>query len=254
MAQTTTPSRKVDTRQIDYSSYTPRYDENRRIGRRNEYLELIRFHAFRHILSRQPINNPCTLDVGTGTGRGLSYLKRCHLQQVVGLDYTEAMLRRAIDNLRNDDEHDDRVGTLVRGDAYSLPFSDCTFDLVASFNFLHMFRLDLQCELIREMARVARRGASVIVELDSLHKGLFISRIPEQYRKLSRTKFTACWELRRLFPRDLFAKVHVVGTTLPLLHRVFASAPELGVRVESIARFRPFAWLTERVFVGAQVR
>ncbi len=246
--------RKVDTRQIDYTGYTANYDEQRRWGRRNRYLELVRYRAFERLLSRLPIQQPLVLDVGTGTGRGLSYLHRCRLTRVAGLDYTDAMLRRAVSNLKEDLGHDVPPGTLLRGDAYALPFADDSFDLVASFNFLHMFRLDLQCQIIREMTRVARPGASLIIEFDSLHKGLFFSRIPEQYRKADRTKFNACWELRTLFPRETFHTVRVAGTTFPLLHRILAHMPSLGVRIESAAHCGPLGWLTERVFVSATLR
>lgn len=246
--------RKVDTRQIDYTGYTANYDEQRRLGRRNRYLELVRYRAFERLLSRLHLRKPLVLDVGTGTGRGLSYLHQCRCTRVVGLDYTDAMLRRAVLNLKESFQHDVPTGTLLRGDAYVLPFGDDTFDLVVSFNFLHMFRLDLQEQLIAEMARVTRPGGSLIVEFDSLHKGLFFSRVLEQRRKSGRTKFNAAWEMRTLFPRSVFNDIRVAGTTFPLLHRVFSHVPSVGTRIESLAYFPPLGWLTERIFVSAEVR
>ena len=146
-----------------------------------------------------------------------------------------------------------QVGTGIRGDAFCLPFADGLFDLVASFNFLHMFRLDLQRRLLSEMHRVCRPGGLVVVEFESLHKGLFVTRYPEQRRMAHRTKFTSIGEVRSFFSKGQYSRVRVFGTTLPVCYRVLSFVPRLGAAVESVALVPPCNWLSERVVVAGRL-
>ena len=191
------------------------------------------------------------LDVGCGTGRGLSYLLAAGFHRLAGVDYTIGMLERIPGNLSS--QHPGVPMSLVRGDAFCLPFPDKAFDLVTAFNFLHMFRLDLQHRLIEEMRRVCRPGGMLVVEFESLHKGLFFTRYPEQRRVAHRTKFTSLAERALLFPKDRFARVRVFGTTLPVCYRLFSFMPRLGALLESVALRPPCNWLSERVIVAGQL-
>lgn len=143
---------------------------------------------------------------------------------------------------------------LVRGDAFKLPFPDGSFAGVVSLNFLHMFRFDLQQEVVGEMTRVCRRGGTLVVELGSIHRGLVVSRYLEQRSSRSHTKFNRIAEVRRLFPPGAVQRQKVVGTLLPGAHRVLKYAPRVGLAIEAITYAPPFNWLASRVFVvGRQV-
>jgi len=241
--------RKVDTRQINYAGYAPAYDAQRFAGRRNAYLERIRTNGVLKLVGRCRYDRR-VLDVGCGTARGVLELGRAGFTNLTGVDFTQEMLRIGQEKLRR--EIPDTPVRLVRGDAFTLPFPDCSFDLVVSLNFLHMFRFDLQAVIVREMARVCVNGGLVVAEFESIHKGLFVTRYREQTNVEARTKFNSWREVRRLFDRRRFTDVRVVGTVLPKAYVLFERCASLGEAIESIAHVPPFNWMASRVVVGAR--
>lgn len=102
------------------------------------------------------------LDVGTGSGRYLSVLKRAGAPSVLGVDFSMAMLRRC---------HEDAVGAEARcatvvkpviacADARRLPFPRRSFDLInASLMVGDVVDLDAWT---REMARTLSRGGHLV--------------------------------------------------------------------------------------------
>ncbi|HZI38814.1 MAG TPA: class I SAM-dependent methyltransferase [Acidimicrobiia bacterium] len=98
-----------------------------------------------------------TLDVATGTAGVALQIARRTPGQVVGLDLTEAMLRRGQENVRRDGA-EDRI-RLVAGSADRLPFPDATFDAL-TFTYLLRYVADPAATL-RELARVTKPGAPV---------------------------------------------------------------------------------------------
>lgn len=204
-------STKIDLKQNDYTGHAESYDANRFNGRENQYLEMLRRRAVLKAFAGCP-NREVLLDVGCGTGRGMGYLTAERWQHMVGLDFTPAMLTRASSKLQS--SGNGRAVSFLQGDAFKLPFLDRSISAVMSLNFLHMFRIELQEQLISEMVRVCRPKGLLVVELDSVHKGLFFSRYFEQRRVAGRTKFNSMWEIRRLFPAERFSNV-CVCTALP---------------------------------------
>ena len=98
------------------------------------------------------------LDVATGTaGVALQLARRSPSSQVVGLDVTEAMLRRGRENVRRAGA-EDRIH-LVAGGAEQLPFPDEVFDGL-TFTYLLRYVADPAATL-RELARVVKPGAPV---------------------------------------------------------------------------------------------
>ena len=95
------------------------------------------------------------LDVATGTAGVALQIARRTPGQVVGLDLTEAMLRRGQENLRRDGA-EDRI-RLVAGSADRLPFPDAAFDAL-TFTYLLRYVADPAATL-RELARVVKPGA-----------------------------------------------------------------------------------------------
>ncbi len=90
------------------------------------------------------------LDVCSGTGRSLDAVRAAVGAEgaAVGIDFTEAMLRRA-------------RGSVVLGDALRLPFSDGSFDAAVSAFALRDVA-DQRVALV-EMARVTRPGGGVAI-------------------------------------------------------------------------------------------
>ena len=97
------------------------------------------------------------LDVATGTAGVALQLARRSPGRIVGLDLTEAMLRRGQENVQ-------RKGAgsriqLVAGSADQLPFADAAFDAL-TFTYLLRYVADPSATL-RELARVVKPGAPV---------------------------------------------------------------------------------------------
>ncbi|EEB74977.1 class I SAM-dependent methyltransferase [Thermococcus sp. AM4] len=90
------------------------------------------------------------LDLGCGTGNYTLELRRRGFD-VIGLDASEGMLRIARSKGLN----------CIRGDAYSLPFPDESFDLVLSvtmFEFIHEPE-----KVLEEIYRVLRPGGEALI-------------------------------------------------------------------------------------------
>jgi demethylmenaquinone methyltransferase/2-methoxy-6-polyprenyl-1,4-benzoquinol methylase len=97
------------------------------------------------------------LDVATGTAGVALQLARRSPGQIVGVDLTEAMLRRGQENVTRARARD-RV-QLVAGRAEGLPFPDAAFDGL-TFTYLLRYVADPAATL-RELARVVKPGAPV---------------------------------------------------------------------------------------------
>jgi demethylmenaquinone methyltransferase/2-methoxy-6-polyprenyl-1,4-benzoquinol methylase len=149
-----------------FTAIAPRYDLL------NSLLSLGRDDRWRHQAAKccQP-DAKLMLDVATGTGKMASILaKRPGVRQVVGLDFTAAMLVRAKAKLAKQQ----RNGTidLIQGDAQNLPFPDATFDCVTITYALR--NVSDITKTFAEMTRVARPGGRVIsLELTRPRQGLF---------------------------------------------------------------------------------
>lgn len=97
------------------------------------------------------------LDVATGTAGVALQIARRTPGHVVGLDLTEAMLRRGQANLQRDGTQS-RI-QLVAGSADQLPFPDEAFDAL-TFTYLLRYVADPAATL-RELARVVQPGGPV---------------------------------------------------------------------------------------------
>lgn len=105
----------------------------------------------------QPAPTDRALDIATGAGHTALALAP-HVAAVVAYDMTEPMLR---ETARNAAARGLANVTTEQGIAEALPFADASFDIVTSRQAPHHFA-DIRAA-IREMARVARPGARIVI-------------------------------------------------------------------------------------------
>ena len=242
---------QIKQERIDYTSHAAAYDERRLIGKGFEYLERNRRNAVVKLLGIHDLDRE-VLDVGCGTGRGLCYLAATGFTKLTGFDYTPAMLARAREKLST--QFPELPVPLIQGDAFSLAMASQSFDAVLSLNVLHLFPFHRQLQLVRELHRVCRPGGRVIVELENIHKALFVTRYLEQRRDRATTKLNNMWEAKNILPRDLFDDVRILGVDLPVAHRFLKHIPRIGWEVEKVTHYPPLKWLAGRILVGGRRR
>jgi len=112
-------------------------------------------HLWRRTLERRM--RPCNraLDIATGTGALVPYLLR-RASSVVGVDFSEGMLRHVPESL----QRDGRV-SFQHADALALPFEDDSFDCVTvAFGVRNYECLE---QGLAEISRVVKVGGQVLV-------------------------------------------------------------------------------------------
>jgi len=117
----------------------------------------------------------CILDACCGMGRHAVPLATQGLQ-VVGLDRSSMMLRRA----RESASQQDRRPHVVRGEASALPFPDAAFSVV--LNLFNSFGYGSEAEnqqVLSEAARVLRPGGRFFLE--TRNKGCQLLAVPYQH-------------------------------------------------------------------------
>jgi ubiquinone/menaquinone biosynthesis C-methylase UbiE len=93
------------------------------------------------------------LDIGSGTGRAVTYLKKkCPGVKVIGIEPVEELRRIGYRNGLSQEE-------LIEGDALKLNFRDGEFDMVCEFGMLHHIRSPEI--VVGEMLRVAKKAIYV---------------------------------------------------------------------------------------------
>jgi len=108
------------------------------------------------------------LDVGSGTGRCLLYLKeKGHALKLAGVEPVAALREIGIRKGLSEAE-------LFAGDALALPFGDKTVDIVCSFSILH--HIEDHRRAVGEMCRVARR-AVFISDVNNFAEGGRLTRV-----------------------------------------------------------------------------
>jgi malonyl-CoA O-methyltransferase len=105
------------------------------------------------------ISNASVLDVGCGTGRHTAFLSAL-AHDVVALDASAGMLAKARERLVRT-ERSGRVRFVQHHDLARLPFDDASFDVIVCALVLE--HVEDLTQPIREMARVAKPGALVVV-------------------------------------------------------------------------------------------
>ena len=206
---------KVKELHRDYGGMAPTYEADRFTGRSGRFLYEVDRRIVREAVS---VAAPTKiLDVPTGTGRVLDYLKG-QSAPITGLDSTPGMLAQASRHARRGYDE------LLIGNAASLPFSSGTFDCVISLRFFHLFNREERVPFAQEFDRVLRPQGHLFL---SMTNGWYAGGVNWVKRGFGRrtVHFEYPGELSRLFPGWL--SVRVFGNFVPL-HSFANSVPFLG--------------------------
>lgn len=158
---------EVEIQRQYYAATAQQYDAMH-VGEKDEHSFALSFLSgmLEHLDARS------VLDVGSGTGRAIRFLKRRRPElRIVGLEPVQAL---------RDVGHAQGLGRdeLVDGDATALPFADGEFDLACEFGMLHHVRHPQLA--VREMLRVARK-AVFISDSNNFGQGSSASRLMKQF-------------------------------------------------------------------------
>lgn len=122
------------------------------------------------------------LDIASGTGHNLPALSGGH-NIIIASDLTIEMLK----------ESRKRFGEIIHpsyvvNNAFELPFSDHSFDIVTSSRFLHLFDIEDQKKLISEMSRVVKPGGVLIIDFYNKYHWIVLSPFISIYRLIKRKR------------------------------------------------------------------
>lgn len=185
------------------------------------------------------------LDVAAGTGRTAIPFAQTGAT-VIAIDLTPAMIARMRAKATLLDS-----GNLhtQQANARHLPFPDHTFDVVVSLRFFHLFPLDDQTSLLREMHRVVRPGGQVLVEYNNARSFWVGGFIPDALRclhgkrPLSRVSHS---QLQTLY-KD-YDIVRLQGFSWPFVGAITRISPRVGKLLlefsmrDEFAKYARFVW------------
>ena len=176
---TEAPRQKSDDRRLrdSYDKEAAQYDALRYESTEGRFFSNLELKVLESWMPLGPGNK--ILDMPAGTGR-LSLALSQHGATVVGVDISRNMLAAADSKVENQlTKH----AHFAQGSGVQLPFADNTFDAVASFKFFHLVPNDRKPLFIREMTRVLKPGAPLIVEFNSPYYGGFLAAFRYYFRK-----------------------------------------------------------------------
>ena len=172
----------------------------------------------REILADGPVEGRRVLEVGAGSGRDALGLVRLGAIGLV-LDYSPASLEL----VRRQAAEQGLTIHLVRADALAMPFRDGALDVVFHQGLLEHFRDPMP--LLRENARITRRGGRVVVDVpQTLHLYTLMKQV-----LIAFNAWFAGWETQ-FSPGRLERLIGEAGLTVRRTYGEFM-VPGLGYRV-----------------------
>jgi len=200
-----------------------RYD-HRYTGAANEYRQIVMANAYRGLIGT--LKGKRVLDVGCGSGRGIVGFAP-EAEFIAGCDASVDMLGLTARKLTG--------GTrwaLVSAYAQQLPFVSNAFDVVTALNFLHLFSLKTQRDMIAEMKRVTKPGGTLVLEFDNALHGLGLVGLFKRFFRDERG--TLPWEARYVLGDDCRI-VRVRSAVFPIVWRIFYHAPRIFLPLEKVS-------------------
>ena len=195
-----------------YDKEAEHYDQRRYLSREGRMFSDLEVTVLRQWLPLDAGRK--VLDVPAGTGR-LTYALAQTGAHAIGADISGNMLRVAAG--KHGEEGDGTV-QFTQGSGTHLPFADHTFDAVVSFKFFHLIPNDRKPHFVREMARVLKPGAPLVIEFNSPFYGGVLAAFRYYFQK----KHPGGMRMKCLFPDQvstLFEGLEVTrvqGVKLPL--------------------------------------
>jgi ubiquinone/menaquinone biosynthesis C-methylase UbiE len=212
------------------------YDARRYQGRANEYKQAIMAAAYRELLG--DLNGKRVLDVGCGTGRGAADFA-AQASFTIGADASLDMLTVAARKVGGA-----KACGFSAAYAQQLPFKSESFDVVASLNFLHLFTVDTQRQMIEEMKRVLRPNGILVLEFDNALHGLGLGLLKRWFGK---ERGSLPQEIRQAIGAGCTIE-RVYGAVLPVVWRVFSKHPDLSLPIERLTLRPGLNRLAHRVY------
>lgn len=190
------------------------------------------------------------VDMPVGTGRFLHYLRdRGRTHRMMGIDLSPGMLETCRQKTRQRGE----VIQLARADAFRLPLTDNSVDVLTSMRFFHLFPRRYWPALLEEMHRVIRPGGFVIAELRNQLRGVAGAWIVEHrdrwFRGGRRRSYTWPHQVARLF--RVWGRIETRGAGLDGLGRLSTVAPRSAHRLHGLTRSSPWRYLAKELLIKA---
>ncbi len=212
------------------------YDARRYEGAANQYKQAVMANAYRRLIG--DLHGKSILDVGCGTGRGVIAFSR-EADFAAGCDASHDMLSFAAGKTLGEQRY-----RFIRVYAQRLPFKDATFDVVCSLNFLHLFSLQTQREMVSEMKRVLKHQGILVLEFDNALQGLLLGLYK---RWFGTERGSLPHEISYAIGDDCrVAAIH--GAVFPVVWRVLRRFPVVSTQLERISYWAPFNRLSHRIY------
>ncbi len=142
------------------------------------------------------------LDAGCGEGRHC-FGSQSRGARVVGLDLDLSAMRMPSKVLRKQGRAQGRLGAMLQGDAFHLPFADASFDRIICsevMEHVHDYRA-----AARELARVAKPGARIAITIPTATSEHLYLRLGDDYFE------SPGGHIRIFHPRDLAKGLAAAG-------------------------------------------
>lgn len=199
------------------------YDQKRYVGTANEYRQSVMASAYNPLIGN--LEGKSVLDVGCGSGRGIvAFASSASL--AIGCDASVDMLGATARKLKGR-----KSWGLACAYAQQLPFASDSFDVVSTFNFLHLFSVPTQRQMVSEIKRVTKPGGTILLEFDNAIHGLVLLGLYKRWFRQERG--TLPWEAR-LIIGDNCSITKVRTAALPIVWRIFCRAPKFFLHVEKL--------------------
>ena len=141
-------------------------------------------HINRYAFAAEFVRAKNVLDVACGTGYGSAYLAESGAKEVVGGDISKEAITYALKNTRSDNL------SFVLLNAAKLPFPNCTFDVITSFETIeHLERCRI---FLAECKRTIKNG------------GFLVCSTPNKKRSSPHTKPLNPFHVREFYPMEYY--------------------------------------------------